>query len=186
MATLTLPIVTPRLLLRDFAPDDLEAVRRYALDPRVLEHTLTELRSEHELTAHFTGVLNARTRHPRRAFELAVVVRRSDAVIGTCELARGVGATVELGYLLARRYWGRGYGTEVALALRDAAFNALRAERLRALIAVENERSRAVLVKAGLRWAALRRRHAHAKGRYWDCDEYELERRDWSAPGGAS
>ncbi len=179
MARLALPLLTPRLALRDFLADDLPAVRRYALDPRVLAHVLQEMKTEEDLTRHFSAVLNARAHRPRRAYELAVIVRRSGALIGTCELTRTATGTAEIGYLLARRYWGRGYGTEVATALRDAAFRDLGAVRLRALIAIDNEASRRVLVKAGLRWAALRRRHTHAKGRFWDCDEYELLRSDW-------
>ena len=190
MARLALPLQTARLTLRDFLPDDLPAVRRYALDPKVFAHVLQELKTEEDLTRHFSAVLNARAHRPRRAYELAIVVRRSGAVIGTCELSRTTTGTAEIGYLLARRYWGRGYGTEVAVALRDAAFDALGAARLRALIAIENEASRRVLAKTGLRWAALRRRHIHAKGRFWDCDEYELLRSDWAgapppAGGGA-
>jgi len=181
LAGLVLPLQTARLTLRDFTVSDLPAVRRYALDPRVVELVLHELKTEQDLTAHFSAVLNARAFQPRRAFELAVVVRRSGAVIGTCELARAGAGTAEIGYMLARRYWGRGYGTEVAVALRDAAFRDLRATRLRALVAVENEPSRRVLARSGLHWAALRRRHTHAKGRWWDCDEYELLRSDWIA-----
>lgn len=181
MASLPLPIETQRLCLRDFDPTDLAAVRRYALDPRVVEHTLTELRTEADVSSHFSAVLNARLRRPRRAFELAVVVRRSGVLIGTCELARGAAQSADIGYMLARRYWGRGYGTELAIALRDAAFRDLGVERLRALVSVDNEPSRRVLTKAGLRWAALRRRHTHVKGRFWDCEEYELLRTDWRA-----
>ena len=180
MAGLTLPLQTPRLLLRDFEPSDLAAVRDYALDPRVVASVLHEIRTEHELGAHFSAVLNARAFRPRRAFELAVVVRRSGKVIGTCELARVSGGVAEIGYLLARRYWGRGYATEIAIALRDAAFAQLKVSRLRALIADDNDASRKVLAKAGLHWAALRRRHTHAKGRWWDCEEYELLRSDWA------
>ncbi len=180
MAGLTLPIDTPRLLLRDFEPQDLAAVRDYALDPRVVASVLHEIRTEQELTAHFSGVLNARAFRPRRAFELAVVVRRTGKVVGTCELARMSGSAAEIGYMLARRYWGRGYATEIAIALRDAAFTQLNVARLRALVADDNEASRKVLVKAGLHWAALRRRHTHAKERWWDCDEYELLRSDWA------
>jgi [ribosomal protein S5]-alanine N-acetyltransferase len=186
LARLVLPLLTRRLALRDFLPDDLPAVRRYALDPKVLAHVLQEMRTEEDLTRHFSAVLNARAHRPRRAFELAVVVRRSGALIGTCELTRTSTGTAEIGYLLARRYWGRGYGTEIAAALRDAAFRDLGAVRLRAMIAIENEASRRVLVKAGLRWAALRRRHVHAKGRFWDCDEYELLRADWADSAAAT
>ena len=181
MAALVLPLETERLTLRDFAPTDLAAVRRYALDPKVVAHVLHELRTEQELTAHFSAVLNARAFRPRRAFELAIVVRRSGLVVGTCELSRLSGGVAELGYMMARRHWGRGYATEAAIALRDAAFREMNITRLRAFVSVDNEASRKVLVKAGLKWAALRRRHTHAKGSWWDCDEYELLRGDWAA-----
>jgi RimJ/RimL family protein N-acetyltransferase len=182
MPALVLPLCTPRLRLRDFVATDLAAVRRYALDPKVVAQLTHEIKSEEELTVHFSGVLGARTLRPRRSFELAVEVKRSGSVIGTCELARGPAGTAELGYVLARRYWGRGYGTEIAIALRDAAFADLKVARLRAMIAIDNEESRRVLVKAGLRWNALRRRHTHARGRWWDCDEYEMLRSDWPGP----
>lgn len=180
MASLALPITTNRLVLRDFEPDDLDAVRAYALDPRVVASVLHELRSERDLTRHFSAVLNARVHRPRRSFELAIVVRRTRQVAGTCELALHGAGIAEIGYMLAHRHWGYGYATEVAAALRDAAFRKLGATRLRAFIAADNEASRRVLVKAGLHWAALRRRHARAKGRWWDCDEYELLRADWA------
>lgn len=173
-------MLTARLRLRDFEPEDLPGTRRYGLDPRVVAQVPHELRSEQELTKHFSAVLNARILRPRRSFELAVEVRRSGTLIGTCELSRLPGGGAEIGYMLAHRYWGRGYGTEIAIALRDAAFRELKVTRLRALIAIENDASRRVLVKAGLHWAALRRRHLHAKGRWWDCDEYELLQRDWT------
>ena len=185
MTGLALPLETARLVLRDFEPPDLPAVRRYALDARVVAHVLHELRSEEELTVHFSTVLGARTHRPRRSFELAVVVRRSGLLIGTCELARCGPGEAEIGYLLARRYWGRGYATEIALALRDAAFGQLKVRRLRALVSIENDESRRVLAKAGLHWAALRRRHTYAKGRWWDCNEYEMLQGDWLATAGA-
>lgn len=181
MPALRLPLETRRLLLREFEPADLAAVRAYALDPRVAETVLHDLKTERDLTRHFATVLNARALRPRRSYELAIAVRRTGALIGTCELSLQTGASVELGYMLARRHWGFGYATEVAIALRDTAFDLLKAARVRALVAVDNEASRRVLVKAGLQWAALRRRHTQAKGRWWDCEEYELLRSDWQA-----
>jgi [ribosomal protein S5]-alanine N-acetyltransferase len=173
------PLLTRRLRLREFSADDLPAVRRYALDPKVLKPLLQELRGEQELSKHFAAVLAARLQRPRRAWQLAVELRATGEVIGACDLAR-VGHVVEFGYLLARRWWGRGYGTELASAAVDAAFRALAAQRVRALVEVGNDSSRRVLEKAGLLWVACHRRHRHGRGRWWDCHEYELDRNRWA------
>ncbi len=51
------------------------------------------------------------------------------------------GTETELGWLLAREHWGRGYATEAALALRDWAFQDRGLTRLISLIQHENLRS---------------------------------------------
>jgi RimJ/RimL family protein N-acetyltransferase len=177
--TLTLPVKTRRLLLRDFVEEDLAAMRSYAADAQVLEHVLYEARDAAELRSHLSRVLGAQRNRPRRAWELAIVVQRTGRVIGTCDLALTARREADLGYMLARRHWGHGYATEAATALVDHAFESLGVERVRALVDVGNERSRRVLEKSGLQWEALLRRHAHAKGRWWDCNLYALARADW-------
>lgn len=51
------------------------------------------------------------------------------------------GDETELGWLLAREHWGRGYATEAAMALRDWAFEARGLSRLISLIDPANVRS---------------------------------------------
>lgn len=177
--TLTLPLRTRRLVLRDFSPDDLPAMRAYAGDSQVLEHVLYEARDATQLRAHLDRVLASQRNRPRRAWELAIVVQRTGRVIGTCDLALTGRREADVGYMLARRHWGHGYATEAAAALVEHAFVQLAVERVYALVDVGNERSRRVLEKAGLRWEALLRRHAHAKGRWWDCHRYGLDRAEW-------
>lgn len=175
-----LPLRTRRLVLRDFTADDLPAMRTYAGDAQVLEHVLYEARDTAQLRAHLERVLDSQRNRPRRAWELAIVVQRTGRVIGTCDLASTGRREADLGYMLARRYWGRGYATEATAALVDAAFGQLALDRVHAFVDVGNERSRRVLEKAGLRWEALQRRHAHAKGRWWDCNRYGLARDEWA------
>ena len=62
------------------------------------------------------------------------------------------GSETELGWLLAREYWGRGYATEAALALRDWAFGSRGLTRLISLIQHENVRSIRVAEKLGERY----------------------------------
>ena len=59
---------------------------------------------------------------------------------------------VEVGYTLGRDYWGQGYATEAAGAVRDFALNGLGAERVIALIIHGNTASENVARKLGLEY----------------------------------
>jgi RimJ/RimL family protein N-acetyltransferase len=169
-----LPLLTRRLIVREFVAEDAPALAALAADPRVREFAPLESRAL--AAAQRAG----RTRRgPRRSWELAVVVRRSGRLIGACDLALGRRGEADLGYMLAPRHWGHGYGTEVARALVELGFGALDLRRLSAIVAIENERSRRVLENAGLRWESLLRRHVRAVGRSWDCHRYVIDRDGW-------
>jgi RimJ/RimL family protein N-acetyltransferase len=67
-----------------------------------------------------------------------------------CTLAEaGIHAQPELGWVLGREHWGRGYATEAARAVRDWARRALGIERLISLIAADNVRSQRVAERLG-------------------------------------
>ena len=66
--------------------------------------------------------------------------------------AADVPSEVEVGYTLGRDYWGQGYATEAAGAVRDYALNELGAERLIALIIHGNTASENVARKLGLEY----------------------------------
>lgn len=55
----------------------------------------------------------------------------------------------ELGWLIARPHWGRGYASEAALCARDYATGTLKKERVISLIRIGNERSVRVAEKLG-------------------------------------
>ena len=56
----------------------------------------------------------------------------------------------EIGWLLDRPFWGRGYATEAALATRDAAFARWRYPRVISLIRPENTPSQRVAERIGM------------------------------------
>jgi RimJ/RimL family protein N-acetyltransferase len=62
------------------------------------------------------------------------------------------GSETEIGWLLTRKYWGRGYATEAALALRDWAFGERGLARLISLISHENLPSIRVAERIGERY----------------------------------
>jgi ribosomal-protein-alanine N-acetyltransferase len=57
---------------------------------------------------------------------------------------------VELVYVLAADYWGRGYATEAAIAIRDYGFQSLEIERLISLVDPANAASERVALKVGM------------------------------------
>ncbi len=181
MKPVLLPLKTARLTLREFVPSDLEALQALAGDARVLEYAPAETRALEAVRR--ARVAPAARRRParRRSYELAVVLNRGGKLIGACDLALTGARGADVGYMVAPRHWGHGYGTEVARALVAFAFGPLALERLSAVVAVENDRSRRVLANAGLVWEGLIRRHLRIRGRAWDCHLYVIDRRRWLA-----
>jgi ribosomal-protein-alanine N-acetyltransferase len=80
------------------------------------------------------------------------VVGRAGFLLWDPETWEVGGTETELGWLLAREYWGQGYATEAALALRDWAFEERRLARLISLIDPANVRSIRVAERLGERY----------------------------------
>lgn len=83
----------------------------------------------------------------------AVVLKESNQVVsfsGFFTLTVSNKEEIELSYRLSKHYWGRGYGTEAALACRDYAFTQLNLKKLVAGIEPDNTASIRVAEKAGL------------------------------------
>ncbi len=80
---------------------------------------------------------------------------------------------VEVGFILKRSAWGKGYATEVCLRLLRFAFEEAQLEEVVATLDDENERSRNVLEKAGL--VQRGRRWAYAE----DSADYRITRAEW-------
>ncbi|TAD78278.1 MAG: N-acetyltransferase [Oscillatoriales cyanobacterium] len=83
----------------------------------------------------------------------AVCSRATGDPVGQCGLIHQVvngQSKLEIGYLIARRYWGRGYATEAAIACREYAFKILQRPQVISLIHPDNLASRRVAEKVGM------------------------------------
>jgi [ribosomal protein S5]-alanine N-acetyltransferase len=160
-----LELQTERLILRAPVPEDAEALAPMYADPEVMRYvgdgrTLT--RADTELS-----VRRMIERWNEDGFGLYTTIRKDDeAVIGRVGIliwnsetwepttrAQASGPTeVEVGYTLGRDFWGQGYATEAAGAVRDYALGKLGAERLIALIIHGNTASDSVAHKLGLEY----------------------------------
>jgi ribosomal-protein-alanine N-acetyltransferase len=178
---LTLPVRTARLNLREFIAMDFAAVHAYSSDPRVTRYLFFGPRDEESTAEYLEELLASQREKPRTRFELAVEEVASGKLIGACDLSLIESNVVDLGYMLSAEQWGNGYATEIALALVDAAFFDLRAQRVISTVDVNNAASIRVLEKIGMRWEAVYRKHRRAKNRWWDCHLFTLPREVWEA-----
>jgi RimJ/RimL family protein N-acetyltransferase len=188
---LNLPVETARLRLRDFVTTDRDAVHAYSSDPRVTKFLFFGPRDLESSGDYLTDLMASQRETPRSRFELAIEERASGRVIGACDLSLIERNVVDLGYMLGVSDWGKGYATEISLALIDAAFTQLGVERVISTVDVHNRASIHVLEKVGMRWEAVYRKHRRAKNRWWDCHLFVLPRAVWElsksladSPGG--
>jgi ribosomal-protein-alanine N-acetyltransferase len=143
------PIETDRLVLRRYENSDLAALVPLANDwevTRWLPHMA------HPYTAEDGRAFIAQAQSlvdERREYQLAVVAKTSDVLVGTAGLHVSGRAIPELGYWLGRDYWARGYATEVARAIIDFSFKSLGLGALMARVFDGNIASERVLIKAG-------------------------------------
>lgn len=79
----------------------------------------------------------------------AVVDKSSGKIIGNCGFARLDTEEVELGYLLAREEWGKGFGTEAARACLKYGFENIGFEKIIALTDLDHLTSQKILGKIG-------------------------------------
>jgi ribosomal-protein-alanine N-acetyltransferase len=175
------PVRTARLILREFVKSDFEAVHAYSSDPRVTRYLFFGPRDADSTADYLEGLLASQRERPRTRFELAVEEIATGRVIGACDLSIIERNVVDLGYMLSIENWGKGLATEIALALIDAAFFDLRADRVISTVDVNNSASIRVLEKIGMRWEAVYRKHRRAKNRWWDCHLFVLPREVWEA-----
>jgi RimJ/RimL family protein N-acetyltransferase len=148
--TLTVPtLTTDRLLLRGFQPDDQEPLAAIQGDPEVLRYVgdgqpLSPAASWRSLAMHIGHW------HLRGYGNWAVVERASGRMIGRAGLWYPQGwPGLEVGWLLARDQWGKGYATEAARAVVQHAFTALGADHLISIIRPANVASIRVAEKIG-------------------------------------
>jgi len=148
MATI---LETPRLTIRHFTLEDLDALTIILGNPKVMEFSLKGPLSREE-TQDWLQTRLQQYEHP--GFSLWALIHKTDnKLIGFCGIAplQIDGHTeIEIGYRLDQIYWGQGLATEACEACRDYAFNKLAFSRIIAIVEPQNTRSVNVIDKLGM------------------------------------
>jgi ribosomal-protein-alanine N-acetyltransferase len=146
---------TTRLLLREFTPEDADALALVLSDPETMRY----YPAPYDRAGVEQWIERNRQRYREDGVGLwAVELKRTQdsevhETIGDCGiiLQQVDGERLyEIGYHLRRDLWGQGLATEAAVACRDWAFAHLKTERLISLIRPENKASRRVAERTGM------------------------------------
>ena len=163
------PIVTERLRMRPFTHDDAEAgFAALWSDPEIGRW----IGGAHGDLAQTRELIDAHLRNQERHgfSQWAVEEREGGALVGEVGLQplEHLGPEIEIGWVIARRAWGRGYATEAARAWLDVAFGPLGLDAVLATVLPQNAASHRVAQRLGMRLAPTRR-HVHGAEHdiYW-------------------
>jgi RimJ/RimL family protein N-acetyltransferase len=172
---------TERLLLRDLRSSDREAVHKYSSDPDVVQYMDWGPNTDKDDKEFLERTITAQKENPRRNFTLAIIMKDTRRLIGSCGIHESNPADREgwIGYCLNRRYWHQGFGTETAKALLEFGFNHLRLHRIFATCMPANTASAHVLEKTGMRLEGHLRQHRLVKGEWRDSFLYAILGEEW-------
>lgn len=170
---------TPRLTLRRMLPEDAEPMHAYGSDPEVARHMLWEPHESLRDSENFLRFVRERYARGDPA-GWGLEGRETGRFIGTCGIQawRPEHSRAELGYVLAREYWGRGLMTEAVAAVVGFGFDKIGFNRLEARCLDGNAASARVLEKAGMTHEGTSRSSHFSGGRFLDLYHYAMLRDD--------
>jgi len=173
---------TARLLLRPFAPADLEALHAIHADEenaRWLYNEPRSLEGTRELLA--LKAAGSALRAEGEWLSAAAVLRSSGELVGDVSLlwASETHRQGELGFVFHRRHHGNGYATEAARPMLAFAFESLGLHRVIGRLEPRNIGSARVLEKLGMRHEAHLVENEWVKGEWQSELVYALLAREW-------
>ncbi len=177
-----LPTVqTRRLLLRKLRMDDAADIFEYGRDPEVTRHLMWDPHRTIDDSREFLHWVLELYRRGEVA-PWGIELRTEGRVVGTIgyHYWNRQHARAELGYSLARPYWGQGLMTEAARAAVDFGFRVMGLNRVEARCVPENTASARVMVKCGMRYEGTLREMDFRKGTFDDMLIYSILRREWA------
>jgi len=175
-------LTTDRLYLRPIAIADAEALFEARGDAEVMRYWDWPPQDSADAVR---AVFAAHVPEPDRGTILwwAVALSADGPAIGECDLSEidRHHARAEVGFLFARRHWGKGYAREAMEAVIAYGFGELGLERLWARFHDGNDASRRLLERLGFTYEGTLKGHVVRDGARRDCHVYGCLRRSRSA-----
>jgi RimJ/RimL family protein N-acetyltransferase len=158
------------------AEEHFDHYKMLEMDPDVMKYYKRLAKTDEEARVFYMKYINYRARFPEMG-AWAVFSHNTEfiglAIIVHLE-AKPENEKVEFGYRLAKEFWGKGHGTEIAKALVHYAFEDLNLSEIYGTTDPDNIVSQKVLQKAGLAFVGL-------APYYNGCKLFKLARDQWKS-----
>ena len=174
------PLFGARIILRSFRLEDANDVFAYTSDPEVSRYVEWQ---PHRAIAESTAYIRRCLGRNEEFMTFAVEHRLQQRVIGSLDLRvlSRLRRSAEIGYTIARPYWGQGFNLEAGELLLAFAFCELGLRRIYAQCDVANRRSYRTMEKLGMARERLIARARLHHGIPVDRYRYVIHRHDWQS-----
>jgi RimJ/RimL family protein N-acetyltransferase len=137
------------LILREYTFTDCDAVHTYGTDEDVLKYMLWGPNTLFETKQFIALSIFKSLQEPRDEYGLAIIEKKSNQLIGGVSLSLK-GTKAEIGWILNRAHWGKGYAFQAALEILTFGFNVLKCDTIEATCDTENHKSYQLMRKLGM------------------------------------
>ncbi len=138
---------TDRLIIRSFTRDDIRDYAAIVGDPRVTRYLSNSVpHTLEESSAYIEKILN--DEKESGVVRYAVTLKESSELIGFCGFKQ-IGESVDFGWRYGFSHWGRGYGTEAAIAVLEYGIKVLKLTNIFSVAMAENIASVKIIQKLG-------------------------------------
>lgn len=159
-----------KFTLRKFQEGDEESLRKSINDADIARNTLAIPYPYTKKDARSWIDHNLKLNKLRKPVEINLAIEINREVAGGLGLAKidRINRNAEVGYWLAKKFWGKGVMTEALQEITRLGFEKLKLIRIYAYVFASNRASQRVLERAGFVLEGKLKRHELKKGKYHD------------------
>lgn len=172
---------TDRLILRPFKIEDAENVfNNWASDDEVTKYLTWPTHSSVEMSrSYMEFCINGY--NEKNVYQWGMEMKNSHELIGNISVVKIIDEidSVELGWVIGRKWWGNGYTAEAAERLLEFFFTEVSVNRICAGHDIDNPNSGRVMQKIGMKYEGTLRQSGKNNQGIVDMANYSVLREEW-------
>lgn len=172
---------TDRLILRPFKIEDAEEVfNNWASDDEVTKYLTWPTHSSVEMSrSYMEFCINGY--NEKNVYQWGMELKNSHELIGNISVVKIIDEidSVELGWVIGRKWWGNGYTAEAAERLLEFFFTEVSVNRICAGHDIDNPNSGRVMQKIGMKYEGTLRQSGKSNQGIVDVANYSVLREEW-------
>lgn len=175
---------TDRLIIRTVTREDAQDIYEYASDEETIKDLTFQRHTDIQMTYDSLDNFFLNRKENGLLEATCIELKENHEMIGMCEFVGydSRNNTAEIGYVLKRKYWGRGYMVEAVNELIRIGFEQFGLRRIDIGHFVENHKSQRVIEKVGFHPdGCLRQFIKDGKGNYHDKKIYSILKSEYES-----